>query len=150
MSSSVLRYWCPLALWQEPHLNGLPVILLWPLLTAGNPYPILACLDVDFSMVDCQPSLGKGATPSSHVTAEFTAWCPYRIGLRHLEQARPTPLPTTRFLFIGSGFCLLLPSDPSSRRAPWTWLTVPAVRPVGDFHPQESPHARHTPIEQQV
>lgn len=40
------------------------------------------------------------------------------IGLRHSTQSCPACAPTLRFLLVGSGFCLLLPSDSVSRRTP--------------------------------
>lgn len=98
-----------------------------------------------------QSSPGKGVNLSSHATrgrpsppVGSTAYRPCRIGLRHLTQTRPESLPTIRFLCIGTRFCLLLPSDPSSRKAPWIRLTVPATRSVRDFHPLDSPHAGRT------
>jgi len=69
------------------------------MLTTGSPYHHLGD---DFSTVGCQSSLDKVANPSSHVTTEFTAWCPYRIWLRNPSKALPIWAPASNLLGLAS------------------------------------------------
>lgn len=56
----------------------------------------------------------------------------------------PPHRPSIRFLFVGSGLCLRLPSHSASRRRSCLQLTVPANRPVEDSHLLDQRHAWHT------
>jgi len=71
------------------------------------------------------------------------------IGLRHAKLARPdrpalyaqptrTPKGLVRHVFLGSRFCLRLPSHPASRRRSCHWLVVGAI----NLHRGLSPPAR--------
>src|SRR5580704_11662360 len=66
-------------------------------------------------------------------------------GLRGTLPARPVLAPCIRFLSIDSRICLVLPSDPTSRRQP---LHVASPSPPSgwaeDFHLQAAEHAQHT------
>jgi len=55
-----------------------------------------------------------------------------------------TNQPYIRFLFVGAGFCVGLPSATPLRVPPCLSLTVPTAKPVRDFHPQVLAHAGHT------
>jgi len=52
--------------------------------------------------------------------------------------------PCIRFLFVGSGFCLRLPSDPASRQRPCLQLTVPTTTACKGLAPSDSRHAWRT------
>src|ERR1700730_3363491 len=56
----------------------------------------------------------------------------------------PPHRPSIRFLFVGSELCFRLPSHPASRRRSCLPLTVPANRPVEDFHLLDQRHAWRT------
>src|SRR6185369_15101312 len=56
----------------------------------------------------------------------------------------PPHRPCIRFLFVASELCFRLPPHPVSRRRSCLPLTVPANRPVKDFHLQHQRHAWHT------
>jgi hypothetical protein len=66
-------------------------------------------------------------------------------GLRGTLPARPVLAPCIRFLSIDSRICLVLPSDPASRRQP---LHIASPSPPSgwaeDFHLQTAEHAQHT------
>ena len=119
--------------------------VLWPLLTSRIlRHPSRNVLSLRRRDLDARPPqvLTKSFTACSRHIYTRTIRAVWDLihswGLVHVLT------PTMWFLFIDSRFCLLLPSDPSSRTTPWTWLTVPTVEPVRDFHPIDSVHAGRT------
>src|ERR1700688_912142 len=81
----------------------------------------------------------------SRTIAESTIRTIDGYGLRGTLPARPVLAPCIRFLSIDSRVCLMLPSDPASRRQPLHFASPsPPSGWAEDFHLQAAEHAQHT------
>lgn len=110
--------------------------VLWPLLTSHG--------SISRHRLGCLYRGGREISPGKH---GFLRPISRRIYCQDLVQKsdftvirqliRPEQ-PRMRFLYVDSGFCLGLSSDPPSRERPCLRLAVPSARPAGDLHPQES------------
>jgi len=96
------------------------VALIWPLLTSAAPSATLAGSIVLNEQTGRPPRVSVAASAPSppHLLRHRLM----AMGFALSRKLAPVPQPRMRFVFLGSEFCLGLPSDPTSR-----WTPLPSA-----------------------